>query len=73
MKFITKLQKSIVRRLFPKSTMGDALFAWRYFLTIHRRLPRKDSGLVNDKLYRMKVDGTLLNPLRQFVSDKEFV
>ena len=43
------------------------------FLTIHRRLPRKDSGLVNDKLYRMKVDGTLLNPLRQFVSDKEFV
>ena len=73
MKFITKLRKSILRRVVPKNKMGDAFYSWCSFVTIHRRLPRKRSGHFNDQLYCMKVDGTLLDPLRQFNSDKEYV
>ena len=41
---------------------------------MHKRSPRRNSDRsYADHLYRMKVDGSLLDPLRQFVSDKEYV
>lgn len=64
---------SIMRLLCPANNTGDAIFSWYRFVKRHRRLPRKSSALVNDRLYRMKVDGTLLDPLRQFISGKEYV
>ncbi len=67
------MSRSIMRRLCPKNNIGDSVFAWYRFVRNQRRLPRKTGELINDRLYRMKVDGTLLDPLRQFVSDKEFV
>lgn len=67
------MSKSIIRRLCPKNNIGDSVFSWYRFVESQRRLPRKTGELINDRLYRMKVDGTLLDPLRQFVSDKEFV
>ncbi len=40
----------------------------------HRRIPDAENPrYFNDYLFRMKVDGTLLDPLRQFTSDKEYV
>ena len=67
------MSMSIARRLSPASARGDLLFSWYRFVKNHRRLPRKNARLINDRLYRMKIDGTLLDPLRQFVTDKEFV
>ena len=67
------MSKSIMRRLCPRNGVGDSVFSWYRFVESQRRLPRKTGELINDRLYRMKVDGTLLDPLRQFVSDKEFV
>ena len=67
------MSMSIVRRLCPMNSWGDQLFAWYRFVRHQRRVPKVSVRRLNDRLYRMKVDGTLLDPLRQFVSDKEFV
>ena len=64
----------ILRNIMPKGDLGDAAFAWFRHCSRHRRLPKlRNPRLFNDHLYRIKVDGTLLDPLRQFVSDKEYV
>ena len=64
----------ILRNVLPKSNLGDAAFAWFRHCSRHRRLPKlHNPRLFNDYLYRIRVDGTLLDPLRQFVSDKEYV
>lgn len=40
----------------------------------HRRLPHlRHPKLFNDRLLKLKLDGSLLDPLRQFVTDKEYV
>jgi hypothetical protein len=48
----------------------DRLVAWRRFVQRHRRLPSRRL-LLNDVLYRMKVDGTLSDPLRVETTDKD--
>ena len=64
----------ILRNVLPKSDLGDAAFAWFRHCSRHRRLPRvRKPRIFNDYLYRTKVDGTLSDPFRRFVSDKEFV
>ncbi len=64
----------ILRNVLPKSDLGDTAFAWFRHCSRHWRIPKsRDPQLFNDHLYRIKVDGTLLDPFRQFVSDKEYV
>ena len=63
-----------LRALLPANAPGDAIYAWIHYLVAQGRPPgSKHSGRFNDYLYGMKVDGTLLDPLRQFVTDKEYV
>ncbi len=64
---------SMMRSLCPENDVGDRIFSCYRFIKHQRRLPRKHRKTINDRLYRMKVEGTLLDPLRQFVSDKELV
>ena len=65
---------AIFRDISPPSRWADHVYSWLRFRQKHRRFPRSDStGSYCDRLYRMKVDGSLLDPLRQFVSDKEHV
>lgn len=65
---------AVLRPLLPASKTGDAVYAWFHYLVSQGRLPgAKHSGRLNDYLYGMKVDGTLLDPLRQFATDKEYV
>ena len=64
---------SMMRSLCPENDVGDRIFSWYRFIKYQRRLPRQHRKMINDRLYRMKVEGTLLDPLRQFISDKEFV
>ena len=62
-----------LRWMLPRNNWGDAAYAWACHVRSQRRRPgRKDSGRFSDLLFRMKVDGTLLDPLRQFVTDKEY-
>ena len=52
--------------------MGDHFIAFIAFVRAHRRFPSRKL-LFNDVLYRIKTSKELINPVRVFVSDKEFV
>ena len=63
----------IPRRLLSCNAWGNREFCRRRFLRRQGRRPnpRKPERLT-DYLYRIKTDGSLLDPLCQFVTDKEF-
>lgn len=63
---------SLFMKLIPKNKFGDNVFAFLTFIYFHRRFPNGTSNLV-DVLHRLKIDGTLYEPLRCFVSDKEYM
>ena len=65
------LYRTLVRAL-PHNRFGDKLFALVEFIKFHNRLPTRASTY-NDVLYRIKASDDILDPLRVFVSDKEFV
>ena len=56
----------------PENRVGDELFAYFLFQRCHGRAPTNQM-LFNDVLYRIKTTDEILDPLRVFVSDKEFV
>lgn len=58
--------------LMPYTDFGDKVVALKRFLRIHRRFPR-DPSLFNDALYFIKTGDEVVDPLRVFVTDKEFV
>jgi hypothetical protein len=59
-------------RSLPENRFGDRLFALIQFFRFHRRWPR-DAMMYNDVLYRLKTSDEVLEPLRVFVSDKEYM
>jgi hypothetical protein len=65
------IYRSIVRAL-PKNRFGDRLFSRIEFMKFHKRWP-SNARTYNDVLYRIKTSNDILDPLRVFVSDKEFV
>lgn len=56
----------------PENRFGDRFFSYINFVIRHRRLPTQKL-IFNDFLYQIKTTDEILNPLRVFVSDKEFV
>lgn len=52
--------------------MGDWIYALVLFMKAHRRLPIRSLS-INDVLYRIKTTSEISNPLRVFVSDKEYM
>lgn len=58
--------------LLPETEIGDKVIAYKRFIRIHKRIPR-NSLLFNDVLFKIKASDEIINPLRVFVSDKEFV
>lgn len=72
MKYILKKLYRLLLRLIPENKAGDHLVAFLTFVRAHRRLPTHKL-LFNDVLYRIKTSNEIIDPLRVFVSDKEFV
>ena len=63
-----------MRHTFPENNWGDHLYALLEYRQRQRRWPRrKDVEYFNDHLYGLKVDGSLQDPMRTFVTDKEYV
>jgi hypothetical protein len=60
------------RILIPRNRFGDKIIAWRKFFIKHKRFPTKEL-IFNDVLYGIKTTDEIFNPLRVFVTDKEFV
>jgi hypothetical protein len=74
------LHRRVVRRcwvlliaLAPRTPWGDQFISWVRFVAYQRRLPRPRRMWFNDVLYRIKTNGEILDPLRVFTSDKEWV
>ena len=64
----------IVARFLPKTSWADAAFAVAHYMARHRRLPRiRDPRRFNEHLLGLKVGGALSDPLRQYLSDKEYM
>lgn len=63
--------RSLLRSL-PETRTGDRLVSWIQFVRFHKRLPTKEM-LYNDVLHRIRTSDDILDPLRVFVSDKEFL
>ena len=59
--------------VIPFGRLNDKIFLLRRFLRLHGRFPSSARLAYNDQLYFMKSRGELLDPLRQFVTDKEYV
>lgn len=59
-------------RVLPENDRGDRVFAFFNFVAQLGRLPSQ-RHLFNDALYRIKVNGEMSDPLRVFVTDKEFL
>ena len=59
--------------MIPFGRLNDKIYFLRRFLRFHRRFPSSARPAFNDQLYFMKSRGELLDPLRQFVTDKEYV
>ena len=71
---VRRLIGKTLRRILPYNTWGDFLYSIAKFVVSQRRLPqlaKTTTPRFNDSLFRLKVDGTLYAPLRQFVTDKE--
>ena len=64
--------RKIILSTIPETRFGDKIFSYLLFVTKHKRLPSNET-LFNDVLYRIKTTDEILDPLRVFVSDKEFV
>ena len=65
---------SIAVRCLPNTPWVDAIIAVVQYVRRHRRVPQlRNPRLFNDYLLRIKLDGTLMDPLRQYVTDKEYV
>jgi TupA-like ATPgrasp len=56
----------------PENRFGDRLFAFIKFVRFQRRLP-SGAAMYNDVFYGIKTSPEILDPLRVFVTDKEFV
>lgn len=72
MKTILRNIYRFLLRFIPENRLGDNFVAYITFLRAHRRLPTH-KPLFNDVLYKIKTTDEIIDPLRVFVSDKEFV
>jgi hypothetical protein len=61
-----------MRRRLPYNKAGDNLFHRVLCYRKHGRFPSREL-LWNDMWYRVKTSGEIEDPLRRFVSDKEYV
>ena len=69
--FFNKRQE-FIGKVLPKNMWGDRIFGQMLFFASHRRRPT-ESMRFNDVLYRIKTTSEIVDPLRVFVTDKEFV
>lgn len=64
--------RKILHLILPKNRYGDKLYSYLNFIFNHKgRLPKK-RDLFNDYYYQLKTSDEILNPLRVFVTDKEY-
>ena len=64
--------RSILHRILPYNEFSDFIINYLTFIGVHKRKPGKKLWF-NDYLYKIKNTQEMLNPIRQFISDKYLV
>lgn len=70
-----KLKRKFFKLLIdylPKNQFFDKILSFIQFSIVHKRLPTK-KNLLNDKFYQIKVSNEIIDPLRVFITDKEYL
>ena len=62
----------VLKSMIPKNRFGDWLFGYILFVKMHKRQP-SNKMFFNDVLFKVKTSADLLDPLRVFVTDKEYL
>ena len=69
-----KLTTRIFQRVLPRNSIGDFLYSVALYWKKNKRMPRLwRPKSFNEKLLALKLSRQGLDPLRQFITDKEFV
>lgn len=68
-----KTALNVVRRVAPENEFGDKIFGFMLFVAKHKRLPSRERRVFNDCLYALKTSKEIVDPLRIFISDKEYL
>lgn len=64
----------LIRGYLPAGRPIDIAYSTLRYVAGQRRIPRYfRPALFNDHLYRLRNDGSLMSPLRQFITDKEYL
>ena len=71
-RWLASIPRQALRKFAPKTRWGDQAFMLYEFLVAHRRWPTQQF-LLNDWVYATLTSDPVLDPLRVFVTDKEFV
>jgi hypothetical protein len=71
-KYLLRIAYVLAKLIVPRNSHGDRLIGFIAFVTKHKRFPT-NKLIFNDVLYRLKTTNEIYNPLRVFISDKEFV
>jgi len=71
-KFLRQVH-SVLEFCLPRTPLFDRFCAWVLFIITQHRMPRPKRLYFNDQLYRIKSTDAIMEPLRQFVSDKEYL
>ena len=73
MRFLINSLRLILHTILPKNRFGDKIYSFINFVINHRgRFPR-NRMLFNDCMYKIKTSNEMIDPLRVFITDKEFV
>jgi len=71
MRSLVDFIRILLHNILPKNRIGDKIYAFINFVFIHRRFPT-NKMIFNDVIYRLKISDEMLDPLRIFVTDKEY-
>jgi hypothetical protein len=70
-----KLKRKFFKLLIdylPKTQLFDKILSFIQFSIVHKRLPT-NKNLFNDKFYQIKISNEIVDPLRVFITDKEYL
>lgn len=75
---ITDRTLSLLARAIPNyprltTRLGDKIYSTRDFMIAHNRLPRLPRSCFNDRIHKLINSDEILDPLRAYVTDKEYL
>jgi len=72
MRKIIILIRNLLDFILPETQLGDKIYSYINFIINHKGRFPKNQVLFNDYMFNLKTSSEIINPLRVFITDKEF-